>query len=99
MKNFKKNILVIVLVVAILSTGIIWYMYFGSTPSEPVTRVSEKEENEETRNLVSMLASLQSLRIDTAFFDDPIYKSLIDFSPTIEIPDNLGRANPFLPLE
>lgn len=96
--NLKKNILVIVLVAVIIGTGVMWYLYFGSTPKEPVTRVSE-EEDEATKDLVSMLATLQSLRIDTAFFDDPIYKSLIDFSPTIERPDDIGRENPFLPLE
>ena len=98
MKNLKNNLLLAVLIIALIMAGYFLYSYFktGQTTSS-VVKVSG--ESGASGDLLNMLATLQSLRIDTSFFDDPLYKSLIDFSPEITIPAQVGRVNPFFPVK
>ncbi len=46
---------------------------------------------------LALLNQMRSLKIDTSLFNDPAYKSLIDYSVDIT-PENVGRPNPFAPL-
>lgn len=54
-------------------------------------------ENENTRDILSMLAKLKKIKIDSDFFNNEIFKGLVDFIPTLELPKEYGRPNPFLP--
>lgn len=96
-----KNILISILVIGALAALGFWYFNFSSSGQvEVVGKVSSANElSGEPRKLLNALAEMQKIKIDTAFFDDPLYKGLIDLSPTIEIPDVKGRKNPFLPIE
>jgi len=50
-----------------------------------------------TQDFLSLLLSVQQIKIDDAIFSDPAYQSLHDSSITL-IPDNTeGRPNPFAP--
>jgi hypothetical protein len=53
--------------------------------------------NENTRDILSMLAKLKKIKIDSDFFNNETFKSLIDFTRTLELPKDYGRPNPFLP--
>ena len=94
----RQNILVAVLVIIILITAYIWYNHVQSRPSEAVTRSSEGA-IPAAKELLVLLQQLERVRIDTSFFEDPVYKSLIDLTPQIVIPEVRGRINPFAPLE
>ncbi len=54
-------------------------------------------ENENTRDILSMLAKLKKIEIDLDFFNNEIFKSLVDFTRALELPKEYGRPNPFLP--
>jgi hypothetical protein len=48
-------------------------------------------------DIAALLAQLKTLNFDEAFFEDPSYKVLYDF--TLEVPARpVGRANPFAPV-
>lgn len=54
-------------------------------------------ENENTRDILSMLAKLKKIEIDLDFFNNEIFKNLVDFTRTLELPKEYGRTNPFAP--
>lgn len=54
-------------------------------------------ENENTRDVLSMLAKLKKIEIDLDFFNNEIFKNLVDFTCTLELPKEYGRTNPFAP--
>lgn len=97
MKN-RQNILMIVLVIIIIITAYIWYGYVRSKPSEIVVRSSEGVVPE-AQGLLTLLQAIEKVRIDTSFFEDPVYNTLEDLSPPIIVPETRGRANPFASLQ
>lgn len=54
------------------------------------------EKNRGAREILAMLTKLKNInKIDTGFFENEIFKSLTDFTPSLEIPKDYGRLNPF----
>lgn len=51
------------------------------------------------QEILAMLAKLQSVKIDSEFFASDIFKSLVDFVPILELPQEYGRSNPFAPVK
>ncbi len=49
------------------------------------------------RDILTMLARLKEIKIDSVFFNNNIFKSLIDFTRVLETPKEYGRVNPFMP--
>jgi hypothetical protein len=96
-----KNIFLIgVTVVAIGAAGYFWYAYMGTDTSTTttVTRVSAQGQNpKDIEELLSILKTLRSIKIDSAFTNDPVFQSLIDFSPAMAESTSKGRPNPFMP--
>lgn len=50
------------------------------------------------QEILAILAKLKNVRIDQEFFNSDIFKSLVDFVPVLEIPEDYGRTNPFAPI-
>ncbi len=71
--------------------------YFAS--ASVLTAVAGTEKNEGAKEILNMLTRLRAIKIDTDFFNGDIYKSLVDFLPTLEMPKEYGRPNPFIPSE
>lgn len=96
-----KNILISILVVGALAAVGFWYFNFSSSGQIEVVKkdLSANEASSEPKELLNALAKMQKIKIDTAFFENSLYKGLLDLSPAIEIPDVKGRKNPFLPIE
>ncbi|MBI2627978.1 MAG: hypothetical protein HYW71_00900 [Candidatus Niyogibacteria bacterium] len=96
----KNNILITILAIGALAAAGFWYFnFFSSGQAEVVEKVlSANELSGEPRELLNALAKMQKIKINTAFFENPLYLGLIDLSPTIEIPEMKGRKNPFLPI-
>ncbi|MEK7090745.1 MAG: hypothetical protein AAB930_04125, partial [Patescibacteria group bacterium] len=75
------------------------YLWYTSRPEEGAASDSaEKAEDLEVVEFRKELASLRTIKLDTSFFSDPLYKSLIDPNLLISKPPSVGRANPFLPV-
>lgn len=70
--------------------------YSASTADVSLAAVNVGE-NENTRDILSMLAKLKKIEIDLDFFNNEIFKSLVDFTRALELPKEYGRPNPFLP--
>jgi hypothetical protein len=71
-------------------------MYSVSTADASLAAVNVGE-NENTRDILSMLAKLKKIEIDLDFFNNEIFKSLVDFTRALELPKEYGRTNPFAP--
>lgn len=101
----KENILIIVLVGAILITVFVWFRYFqsqGGIPAViPVTQNSEEDNAilAAGKEFIAILKTLEKIKLDTGFLEDPIYKKLRDLTPEIILPQEKGRENPFIPYE
>ena len=60
----------------------------------PATGAGSSAEGQE---ILSVLNSLKAVKMDTEFFDDKVFKSLVDFSVELA-PQPAGRFNPFAPI-
>lgn len=99
-KSSKKSIIIVVVIIIL---ALIAYFYFSGTPSDSSSSTLDMQSPESKdaevagARVLSLLNQINSLKIDTAIFNDPTYKSLVDYS--VEIPEqNVGRPNPFAPL-
>ncbi len=53
----------------------------------------------EAQNILTMLARMRSVEIDTDFFKNEVFQSLTEFAPVLETPKEYGRLNPFSPIK
>lgn len=84
-----------IVIVVLLFLLVYFYMSGSSTPTgtliagSPYGAVGSSE--------LALLNQVRSLKIDTTLFNDPAFRSLVDYSVEIT-PENVGRPNPFAPL-
>lgn len=90
----KKNIIIIVAVIVIAALA---FYYMSSSPSATDTGLQSNSANAVGASEIALLNQVEALRIDTTFFNDPAYKSLVDYSVAIT-PEAVGRPNPFAPV-
>lgn len=91
-----KKIIIIIIVVAAL--GFFGYTYFGDKPEISNGLVSNKNDSLKVGSeLLSVLATLGTLKIDTEFFKDATFLRLRKFSRDIPTQPK-GRSNPFSPV-
>lgn len=93
---FKNNIVIGILVLILISAGGAYYLF--QKPANEDLLVSDQVGGDTVgRDLLASLITLKSLKFDKEIFDDPTFKSFLDFS--IQIPDEpYGRPNPFYPI-
>lgn len=83
----------------IAALGVAVYLWYTSRPEEGIAGgIAEKAEDLEVVEFRKALASLRTVKLDTSFFSDPLYKSLFDPNVLVSKPTSVGRANPFLPV-
>ena len=87
----KKYILIIFLAVA----GFWLYSTYFAGGSEEL--LTEQTVSPISQDILAVLSSLNTIRLDNSIFTDPVFTSLSDFGVTIP-PENVGRRNPFAPL-
>ncbi len=94
----NKSLIWIAIVVFVIF--IAYFMFRNPTAPESSSLLSNTvspQANAASTRILSLLNQIESLKIDTTFFKNPAYQSLVDFS--VEIPElNVGRPNPFAPL-
>lgn len=98
MKNqSSKNSWLIITVIIVLSITVYYLFFAGSAPASNSLLQAQPEGELVGAQVLSLLNQIQSLRIDSTFFQSPAYQSLVDY--TVPIPaENVGRANPFAPI-
>jgi hypothetical protein len=94
-----KTILIWVGVIVILFFA---YSYFfvkkDTTASGPsVLVVNKASVSDEERNMLQLLADMQSIRLDTSILQDNAFLNLQDFSVPLQ-DEPRGRTNPFAPI-
>jgi Tfp pilus assembly protein PilO len=72
---------------------------YYAVPSPASVAASAPTNGESTQEIVAMLKKLRSIVIDSEFFNSDVFKSLVDFVPALEIPQQYGRPNPFAPIK
>ncbi len=90
----KENLLLLGFIVVTIVLGYLWYVQW-----RPVDITSDTTmENVYGGEFLATTIKLKSINLDTDFFQNPEFLSLIDQTPVIEIPTVTGKKNPFLPL-
>jgi hypothetical protein len=96
----KKNIIIIAIVI-LLAIGA--YFYFTGAPSDKAISSLDAGAADAAAadqlvglQVVTLLNQLNSIHIDMALFNSPVYKSLVDHTVTVS-EQNVGRPNPFAP--
>lgn len=90
----RQTILTVVLVIAILATGWVWFAYLR----KPSTPESVAGNTAAVQSRINKYQKLDQLVSDTTVLKNPLFESLRkpkSVTPTDSIPR--GRANPFLP--
>ena len=90
-----KTIVALALVAAVLVSAFLWY---NSRGEDAVVGEKTEPQNTDTAEFRKILSGLRTLKLDTDFFADPVYKSLIDPNVLISRPAIYGRSNPFVPI-
>ncbi len=86
----------IIFIIVILVLGLV-YFYFAGGETPATTLLTGVGSGGVGAIELSLLNQMKSLQIDTSFFKDPAYQSLVDYSVAIT-PQSVGRPNPFAPL-
>ncbi len=99
----SKNIQAIVIIITLVLFVGGAYLYFsgsGAPITSDLTAVAPDASGQQvlSKQLLSALSSLSSLKLNTDFFKDKAFNSLVDYSEAIK-EDPLGRDNPFLPVQ
>lgn len=100
MSQKTKNIIIITVLVAVV---FIAYSFFFKKDTDKSSLTSENAanaigESSIVKEFLSLLNTLNDLKLDTRIFQDQIFNSLRDESVEL-ISEPRGRQNPFAPLE
>lgn len=92
----KKTIFYIIIIAIVV---VLAYLYFSGAPADNSASLEEagaptSESSIVAANVLALLNQISALKIETAIFTNPVYKSLVDHTvPVLE--QNIGRENPF----
>lgn len=90
----KSNLFLIIFIIFVLVAVYFWYTQFRDVNVE--TTVSSPGEHQLLgREFVLLINKLRAITIDAGFFSDERFMSLKDLTPVIEMPEKVGRDNPF----
>ncbi|TSC67037.1 MAG: hypothetical protein G01um101472_556 [Parcubacteria group bacterium Gr01-1014_72] len=97
----KKNLLIIAGLIVLAALAYFYFRDAVEVPEGTATLTGELggggSASQLTADLVPLILQLQSIKLNRAFFDDSVFKSLRDI--TIELlRQPVGRPNPFAPV-
>jgi hypothetical protein len=93
--KIKENLILLIFIVLVLGGGYYWYEYIRS----PVlTGESFTDAEVFGREFLSMAARMKRIQISADFLQSSAFVFLKDLTPIIEMPEMVGRPNPFLPI-
>ena len=84
----------LIIIVAIIA----YYTFFADSTNSTDSLLEIQSQNQLIGSeVLNLMNQVQSLKIDSAFFDNNAFKSLVDH--TVAIPErSVGRDNPFAPI-
>ena len=94
-----KNIVILVIIFAI-SFFAYTFFFKSSGPTEILTKETPLlgQENVKGKNLLRILLSLNSIKLDEEIFSSQLFTGLQDFTIVLPEVDTPGRPNPFAPI-
>lgn len=94
MNSLLKNSIVLIGLVALAAIGYYLFVTEREVTINNSNGSTVDEADLETRFFLQRLGELQQIQLDTSIFADARFRSLVDFSSTVErVPS--GRATPF----
>jgi hypothetical protein len=97
MDFLNKNKTIIGVGIALLLVVYVYFTYFSGSSSAPTLTTTDTTSTV-SQNLLVTLQNLHTIKLDNTIFTNPVFISLTDFGVTIPL-ENVGRRNPFLPLQ
>ena len=95
----KKTLWIGIIIVVVLAGG--WYFFSKGSSSPSTSQLIPSTSNDANAavgaNVLNVLNSVSSIKIDVSFFQTTAYQSLVDYSITVP-PQAVGRPNPFAPV-
>ena len=95
-KSSAKSLLILGGIIVI---GIFAYFYFTGSPQDTSSQLSAGTQTDSVTNeatqIITLLNQTSALRIDTALFNSPVYKSLVDHTVPVVV-QPVGKPNPFI---
>lgn len=93
-----KNILLLVIIAVLAFVGFTIFTG-GDDDSAALTSTTQKDSASIAgRELLATLLELKEINLDSSIFEDPVFRSLEDFSQEL-VPQPTGRRNPFAPID
>jgi hypothetical protein len=99
MNTQKSSTTPYIIIAIVVIIGVMVYLYWNGTKVPDSTTLEQTNGSDIAvgADVFKLLSEINSLKIDSTFFNDSTYKSLRDF--TVDIPTlPIGRSNPFAPL-
>ena len=106
-KNQKKILSLVFIAIMALFGILIYFYYLGNKPLESQPLVvgvdvgasagDNLNISESGKDFLKTLKVLKSVKLDTEFFNQNVFKGLADFSQELPLEER-GRLNPFAPL-
>ncbi len=100
MKIMKKSTIIVIILLVLLAICVGMYFYTaGGQLQSGSALLQAPSVNSGSVGIqeLALLRQVQSIRIDSSFFSDPVYGSLVDYTETVT-PHPVGRSNPFSPV-
>jgi hypothetical protein len=98
MEFLKKNKIAIGAAVLVVVGFALYSIYFTAAPDLSLAREDGGGISASDREFLTLLQSLEGVRLDAALFESAAFQSLIDFSRALN-PEAVGRDNPFAPID
>jgi len=93
----KKN-MPIVLGIVLVFLGLVAYLnFFAGGSSADLLATTAESNSPVSQELLTVLSSLHTIRLDNSIFSSPAFQSLTSFGVELP-PETVGRRNPFLPI-
>jgi hypothetical protein len=92
------NIILAAFIIVFLLFGYFWYTKFREDSAGAGSSLPSRE-RVLGQEFISALNKIKTIKIDTDFFGSEEFRSLKDLTPNVELPEETGRDNPFLPME
>jgi hypothetical protein len=91
----KNKTIIVVIIIGVVAFGAYYFFHKSTTPADgALVTSSDSGASESGAELVSFVASLNSITLDTSIFDNTVFNSFVDFSQPIP-PQPKGGRNPF----
>ncbi|HEY4502429.1 MAG TPA: hypothetical protein VJH21_01190 [Candidatus Paceibacterota bacterium] len=99
MESLKKYKLTIFALVIFAVLAFVYLFYFSGDQTDTLTsNGSTAGATTVDEELLALLLSMKSIKLDATVFQSPEFRSLVDFSRILET-EPAGRLNPFASLE